>query len=257
MSEQSHAELAGEAGQATKDLRLWQWLIFLVGRNLIVALGRLYFPGRVRGRENLPTSGSYILAPVHRSYVDWAILARVTPRRLRYVTKASVFRPRLFGALLEVLGGFPVNRDGADREAFNRSLVVLDNDEPLVLFPEGTRRSGPEVAPLKEGAAYLALRTGAPIVPVALAHSEAAMPRGSRFPRPRRVDIVIGPPLEVTGEQKAGVKGEREVSGVTGVRQRVRRSAARTLTEELRKSLQSLFDEAEGRAGPSRLGSGG
>ena len=82
---------------------------------------------------------------MHRSYVDWLIVARITKRRLRYIVKEEVWKSKLAGRMLEVLGAFPVNRSGADREALERCQSVLAGGEPLVMFPEGTRRSGPEV----------------------------------------------------------------------------------------------------------------
>ena len=85
------------------------------------ALRGPYFPGTVKGRENLPVGGAYIVAPVHRSYVDWLIVARITRRqRLRYIVKEEVWKSKLIGRLLLACGAFPVNRSGADREALQR-----------------------------------------------------------------------------------------------------------------------------------------
>lgn len=211
--------------------------LYRVCRLLAVGASRLAFPGRVLGREHLPESGAYILAPVHRSYLDWLLVARVTNRRLRYIVKAEVWKSKVVGRLLEALGAFPVNRSGADREALERSLAVLVGGEPLVMFPEGTRRSGPTVAELREGVAYLALRAGVPVVPVGIGGSEKAMPRGSALPRPRRVDLVIGEPLH---PPPAG-----EGAGGAGRRVPVSRRAMRELSEEVRERIQACFEEAE------------
>ena len=133
--------------------------VYRVIRAIAVGASRLYFPGRVIGRENLPATGACIVTPVHRSYVDWLIVARITAkRRLRYIVKEEVWKSRLFGAIVEACGGFPVNRSGADREALQRCQAVLDGGEALVMFPEGTRRSGPLVEELKDGVGYLSLR---------------------------------------------------------------------------------------------------
>ncbi|MGC9962981.1 MAG: lysophospholipid acyltransferase family protein [Acidimicrobiales bacterium] len=173
-----------------------QLLEYKAARALAVGVSRLYLPGLVTGRENLPPTGAYLLAPVHRSYVDWLIVGRVTgKRRMRYIAKAEIWKSKLVGRILEALGVFPVNRSGADREALERCREVLAGGEPLVMFPEGTRRSGPVVSDLREGVAYLALRAGVPVVPVGIGGSERAMPRGSAIPRPRRVEVVIGKPI--------------------------------------------------------------
>ena len=170
-------------------------LLYRICRMISVGASRVLFPGRVIGRENLPAEGPFILAPVHRSYLDWLIVARVTRRRMRYIAKAELWKSKPVGQLLEALGAFPVNRSGADREALERCRTVLAGGEPLVMFPEGTRRSGQEVTDLREGVAYLAMRAGVPVVPVGIGGSERAMPRGSVIPRPHRVTVVVGRPV--------------------------------------------------------------
>ena len=209
-------------------------------RSVLVGLSRVYFPGRVIGRENLPATGAYVVAPVHRSNVDWLFVARVTRRRLRYIVKAEVWKSKLVGRLLELLGGFPVNRSGADREALERCRVVLVGGEPLVMFPEGTRRSGPEVNELRDGVAYLALRTGVPVVPIGIGGAERAMPRGSALPRPRRVNVVVGAPIYPPAPAVDAAAGAAD-----GRRARIARSATSDLSQRLRAAIQEAFDAAE------------
>jgi 1-acyl-sn-glycerol-3-phosphate acyltransferase len=226
-------------------------VLYRIVRTIAVGVSRLYFPGRIVGRENLPDSGPFILAPIHRSYVDWLIVARVSRRRMRYIVKDEVWKSKAVGRLIEVLGAFPVNRSGADREALERCRAVLEGGEALVMFPEGTRRSGPEVAELRDGVAYLSLRTGAPIVPVGIGGSEHAMPRGSSIPRPRRVDLVIGPPISAP-LPRPGSDGANAGSKRT----RVPRSATIEQSARLRAAIQEVFDAAEASVDGRRLGSG-
>ena len=209
-----------------------QLVFYRMVRDLLVAFDRLYWRLTVEGRQNVP-EGPFVLAPVHRSNIDTPIVAAVTRRRLRYMGKESVWKYRVPGWILDALGGFPVRRGVADREALRRCVAVLEGGEPLVLFPEGTRQSGPLVQPLYEGAAYLAARTGVPIVPVGIGGSEAAMPKGARFLKPVKVHLVVGPPLAA----------EYDEAG------RVPRRAVRELTERLRSELQRLFDEAQKKVG--------
>ncbi len=224
-------------------------LIYRLCRSIAVGVSRLYFPGTVKGRENLPARGACIVAPVHRSYVDWLMVARITARRrLRYIVKEEVWKSKLIGGVIEACGGFPVNRSGADREALQRCQAVLTGGEPLVMFPEGTRRSGTEVQELKDGVAYLALRAGCPVVPVGIGGSERAMPRGSRFPRPRRVNVVIGPPVPAPSPAgAAGPDQKGETSGPTQSQRRVRigREATTGHSVRVRAAIQEAFDEAE------------
>jgi 1-acyl-sn-glycerol-3-phosphate acyltransferase len=191
----------------------------------------------VRGRENLPVTGPYLLAPVHRSNVDWLVVARVTRRRLRYMVKGEVFQVTFIGRLLEALGTFKVNRGAADREALQRSIEVLKAGEPMVVFPEGTRGAGPVVGELRDGVAYLALRAGVPVIPVGMSALERSMPRGSKFPRPVRVRLVVGPPIYPDAAVVLGGNG----------RGRVSRTATRALSAEVRAGIQAAFDAAERR----------
>ena len=222
-------------------LSLSEFVIYKLVRTVAVGFSRLYFPGTVKGRENLPMQGPCIVAPVHRSYVDWLIVARITrARRLRYIVKEEVWSSKLIGSILEACGCFPVNRSGADREALERCRAVLAGGEVLVMFPEGTRRSGPAVEDLKDGVAYLSLRAGAPVVPVGIGGSERAMPRGSKLPRPRRVNVVIGPPIP------PGARADK-TDAPAGDQKRARVSRAAITEQSLRieQAIQEVFDKAE------------
>jgi 1-acyl-sn-glycerol-3-phosphate acyltransferase len=230
-------------GRPPTKTELW---LYRATRLVAVGIGGTFFPGRVVGKENLPATGPYILAPVHRSYVDWLIVARVTRRRMRYIAKSEIWKSKLVGRIVETLGAFPVNRSGADREALERCRAVLAGGEPLVMFPEGTRRHGPVVEDLREGVAYLALRASVPVVPVGIGGSERAMPRGSAIPRPHRVDIVIGRPIEPP--KREADQGETPSSKPA----RVSRRAMHEFSEQLRVALQEVFDEAEKRASTSK-----
>ena len=223
-------------------------IIYHICRFIAVGVSRLYFPGTVMGRENLPAGGAFIVAPVHRSYVDWLIVARITRRqRLRYIVKEEVWKSKLIGRILTACGAFPVNRSGADREALQRCQAVLMGGEPLVMFPEGTRRSGPVIEDLKDGVAYLALRAGVAVVPVGIGGSERAMPRGSSFPRPRRVNVVIGAPVRPPEPPRPTGPDDADESGAAMAprRARVGREATTEHSRRVEAAIQQAFDAAE------------
>lgn len=207
---------------------------YAVVRNLIYLFCRSFWRLQIVGREHVPVTGPFILAPVHRSNVDTPLVSAVTGRCLRYMGKDAMWKYRWSAWFFTSLGGFPVHRGTADREAMRRCEEVLAGGEPLVMFPEGTRQSGPVIENMFDGVAYVALRAGVPIVPVGIGGSERAMPKGGRMIRPVKLTMVIGPPIAVT----APAAGER-----------VPRRAVRELTEQLRHQLQLLFDEAQARAG--------
>ncbi len=196
-------------------------------------LARLYFRLEIHGRENVPTDGPFVLAPVHRSNLDFILASTVHRSRMRYMGKASLWKWKPAGRVFSMLGAFPVHRGTADRESLRTCLQVIENGEPLVMFPEGTRRDGPVVDDLFDGPAYVAARTGVPIVPVGIGGSAEAMPVGAKLIRPHKIVIVVGEPIRPP------------VGDGTG---RVKRRAVREMTEALRASVQSLYDEARRRA---------
>jgi 1-acyl-sn-glycerol-3-phosphate acyltransferase len=201
---------------------------------LAFAVAKVWFRLELIGREKIPERQPFVLAPVHRSNLDFLLVALLTRRRMRYMTKASVWKSRALGRLAALLGGFPVHRGTADRAALRTSLQVIDHGEPVVLFPEGTRRSGAVVEAVFDGPAYVASRAEVPILPVGIGGSEHAMPRGARWIRPRKVTVVVGDPLG---------PGPKSSNG------RVPRRVTRELTDKLRDEVQELYDEAQTLAG--------
>ncbi len=207
-------------------------------RALLVAFMQLYWRLTITGREHVPRRGSFVLAPgAHRSNLDTLVVARVTRRRLRYMGKDTLWKYSWSAWFLSAMGGFPVHRESADRAALSLLFAVVDGGEPVVLFPEGTRGSGPDVGDLYDGPAYVSCRKQIPIIPVGIGGSERAMPVGVRIPRPTRMRLVVGPPLNPPVSE-------------TG---RVPRRAVRELSERLKAELQVLFDEAQEAVGrPNR-----
>ncbi|MDQ1425114.1 MAG: 1-acyl-sn-glycerol-3-phosphate acyltransferase, partial [Acidimicrobiaceae bacterium] len=166
-------------------------VFYAFGRALVVGSLKAWNRVEVTGGEHVPDRGPFILAPVHRSNLDTPFAAATTRRRLRFMGKDSLWKVRPSGWLLSALGGFPVTRGSADREALKRCLDLLRAGEPLVLFPEGERKSGPLVQPLFDGPAYLASKANVPIVPVGIGGSERAMAKGARWIKPAKVYIVV------------------------------------------------------------------
>ena len=197
---------------------------------------RLYLRLTIQGRENLPSTGGYVVAPgAHRSIVDTAVVA-VTPSNtmFRFMGAENYFNTPGLGWFLRATGGFPVERSTTDREAMRLAEDVLRAGEPLVIFPEATRSSGPDVQPLKDGAAFIAARAGVPLVPIGIGGAERSWPKGKKILKPTRMAVIVGEPIYPT-ERPDG--------------ERVKRSEIKRLTAELQTSLQTLFDQAQERAG--------
>lgn len=203
-------------------------------RIILFAVAKVYWRVTIEGRDHIPTTGAYVLAPVHRSNVDTPLVGLVTPRRLRYLAKDSLWKNRAMGWFFSTMGGFPVRRGTVDRAALEQCIAVVQAGEPLVMFPEGTRREGPLIEDLFHGPAFVASQTGVPVIPVGIGGSARTMPRGAKFIRPAKVHIIVGPPIEAP----------QPADG----REHVARDVRRKMTGELQGELQRLFDLAEARA---------
>jgi 1-acyl-sn-glycerol-3-phosphate acyltransferase len=229
------------------DIEIWtgaptrgtRWSYAAV-RGLFVAVFKAFGNVQVIGSEKVPARGAYVLAPVHRSNVDFALTAIITKRPMRYMGKDSIWKVKLLGRFVSMLGAFPVHRGSPDRDALKACTDIVTGGSPLVMFPEGTRCTGPVVEELFDGTAYVAAKCGVPIIPVGIGGSEAMMPKGAKFLHRSKLVILVGDPIPAPERTEGG---------------RVPRSAVGALTEELHLVLQGLFDEAmvlAGRPNPPR-----
>jgi 1-acyl-sn-glycerol-3-phosphate acyltransferase len=202
-------------------------------RILILGVAKLFGRIEIIGREYLPRDRPFIVAPVHRSNIDFALVSLVTPRRMRYMGKDSIFKYGWLNPFFFALGSFPVHRGAADREALHTSMAIIESGQSLVMFPEGTRQSGSQVCELFDGTAYVAAKTRTPIVPLGIGGTERAMPKGSKFIRPGKIVLVLGPAIEPPPPKDSGGTSRR---------------AVREMTDQLKIDLQKLFDDAQTRA---------
>jgi 1-acyl-sn-glycerol-3-phosphate acyltransferase len=207
-----------------KSTRFYRFMRFFV-----VGYVRVVYRVQVYGREHVPKSGTFIIAPSHRSMLDIPVAGAITTRRIRFMGKAPLFRVPVLGWFFRALGGFPVERDGSDFGPLRESLRILGTGEPLVVYPEGTRQRGREIAPLQAGAAYLAAKGNVPIVPVGIAGAEETFRTRSGFlPGFGRIVVVVGEPIPAPVREGSAVK----------------RSLVDELSDTLRERLQKLIDEA-------------
>ena len=203
-------------------------ILYRVVHALVFALCRVLFRVRIRGREKVPSTGVYIVAPTHRSILDIPFSAFTTRRRLRFMAKQELYESKLGARVWSALGGIPVERGSATaRSALKAIRAALEAGEPAAVFPEGTRRHGPEVTDLFDGAAYLAVKLGIPLVPVGIGGSEEILASGKTLPRLRRVAVVVGDPIYPPPDASTR-----------------KRADLIALTATLQQSLQSLFYEA-------------
>lgn len=199
-----------------------------VGSRLSRPVMRVLWRPRVLGAWRVPAVGPLILAGNHTHNVDGPLLLGTAPRPVHFLVKREVFVGPL-GPLLRGLGQLSVDRGTVDRAAVTGALRVLRRGGVLGIFPEGTRGDG-EFAALRAGVAYFAVRSGAPVQPVAVLGSEVpGRVIGALPPLGRRVDVVFGEPFTVDGDRPTRAVLD---TATERIRQRLRRhlADARALT---------------------------
>ena len=161
--------------------------IFLV-RIFILSIFRI----KVEGIENFPKNGGAILAVNHRSNWDVVVIGVVTPRTLRFMAKAELFKNKLFGGLISMLGAFPVKRGKGDIGAIKGAMGILKNGEVMLMFPEGRRSTG-DSASAKGGVVVISQMAQVPIIPAYISGEYKFM---------RKITIRFGEPITISKEQK-------------------------------------------------------
>ena len=164
---------------------------------------------RIEGLEKIAPDGSYVFVSNHLSYMDTpAVLANI-PVQFRFLAKRGLFQIPLLGTHLARAGHIPVPRDDARaalKTMTTAAQVIRERGISLLIFPEGGRSHTGELAAFKEGAAYIAIRAGVPLVPVALKGTREILPYGSALVRSGCVTMRIGEPIP-TGQAQLRDRG--------------------------------------------------
>jgi 1-acyl-sn-glycerol-3-phosphate acyltransferase len=174
----------------------------------------------VAGLENIPDEGPAILASNHLSIIDSVYLPFVVPRPVVFPAKAEYFQARgpvgrMWAGYLRSTNQLEINRDGARsaRETLDAAVEILRSGELFGFYPEGTRSPDGKLYRGRSGLGYLALNSGAPVIPVAMLGTRKMMPPGRNFLVPAKIEIRIGKPL--TFPSLAGLapaKARREIA---------------------------------------------
>ena len=159
---------------------------------------------RVAGQANFPGSGPVLLLANHASFLDPLLVGIAAPRRLTFLARQNLFGNRLFGGLIRSLDTIGIDQEGLGRDGLVQSIDRLRRGQCLLVFPEGARTFDGAMRPLKPGITMLVKRIDAPVVPVGLVGTFAALPRVRRTPRfsprvlratPAAVAVSFGPPI--------------------------------------------------------------
>lgn len=179
--------------------------LYLFGRTVMAPISRVVFRPKVIGRKNVPKTGAVILASNHLSFIDSIAIPMVAPRRVQFLAKSTYFDGTgLTGwasrSFFTAIGAVGVKRGAgqAAQDALEQSKLILDTGAAFAVYPEGTRSLDGRLYKGRTGVAWLALTTGAPVVPVGLIGTNELMPVGSSVPRIRPVTITFGTPIDVS-----------------------------------------------------------
>lgn len=153
---------------------------------------KVFFRLEVKGRENIPKRGGFILAGNHISYLDPVVIGVASSRKLNYLAKAELFCNPFCSWFLSTICVFPIKRNAADLSALKEAMRRVKNGKALVVFPEGSRRSDSASSEPQPGIGFLAAKLNVPLIPAFVKGTEIALPKGAKFLRPTKISVYFG-----------------------------------------------------------------
>ena len=169
-------------------------MLYATGRAIAGILLFLLTRCRVRGRDNVPGRGPLLVIANHLNLIDPPVLVASLGRRAVFMAKDELFRSRIVAYLMHHFGVFPVAKGRMDRKALLKAMQVLNDGQALVIFPEGMRSKSQRLKVAFPGAALLASRSGAPVIPVGISGTEKVTGLAWLWHRPE-ITVNIGPPF--------------------------------------------------------------
>lgn len=182
-------------------------LYYLFKWSVVSPMLHVYFRGRIYGAEQVPQEGPLVVVSNHASDFDPPILSCCVRRPVAYMAKEELFRVPVLKQAIHLYGAYPVKRGSADRSALRSALSFLEQNWAAGVFLTGTRTVDGQITDPKLGAAWLAAKAQAPLLPVSLWGTHAILHKGSATPRPVPITVRIG---QVIAPPKSGDRAELE-----------------------------------------------
>jgi 1-acyl-sn-glycerol-3-phosphate acyltransferase len=176
--------------------------LYFLGWSFFRFYFRVYHRWEVSGAENVPATGPVILASNHASFLDPPLVGAATTREINYMARETLFRFPVIGSILRGVNAVPVDREGGGAAGLRAILDRLLAGGGIILFPEGTRSPDGELQKAKSGIGLTGIKSGAPVVPVRVFGTFQALNRHQRIPRPHKVVVHFGKPLDFSALRK-------------------------------------------------------
>ncbi|HEX3798692.1 MAG TPA: lysophospholipid acyltransferase family protein [Verrucomicrobiae bacterium] len=170
--------------------------VYFIGWSFYRTIFATYFRWRVYHDERVPLKGSVILAANHASFLDPPLVGSGLKRDINYLARKSLFRFPVLGWILRTVNAVPVDRDGGGAAGLKAIMDRLHDGGAIILFPEGTRTTNGELQPARSGVGLTVIKSDAPVVPVRVFGTYEAWGKGVRFPKPHRVAVKYGRPMD-------------------------------------------------------------
>lgn len=170
-------------------------LYYLLKWSVVSPLLHTYFRGHIYGAEHVPQKGPLLVVSNHASNFDPPLLANCVRRPVAYMAKEELFRATIFRQAIQLYGAYPVKRGGGDRSAIRAALTRLEQGWAVGVFLQGTRTRDARISSPKLGAALIAAKSQAPLLPVSLWGTQDILVKGRPMPRPVPLTIRIGKPI--------------------------------------------------------------
>ena len=213
---------AGVTSVTPKPSLMYQLVSYL----LVFPVFRGLLKGRTSGNALVPLQGPLVVVANHGSHLDPPLLGHALGRPVAFMAKAELFKIPILGSIIRACGAYPVKRGASDREAIRTATARLEEGWAIGVFLDGTRQTDGRVNQPRPGAALLAARSGAPLLPVAIINSHRALGGGRSWPRLVPVALRIGEPIPAPTSRR---KPELEAT-----------------TQELQRRINALIDQGVG-----------
>ena len=175
-------------------------MIYYISRFIFEVLLKIICRLEVKGRENLPKKGPFIVASNHASFADPAVIGvSCNTTRISFMAKRELFERPLLGPWCKAVGCIPIERRSGSSGALKKAIQKLKKGEVLGIFPEGTRSLDGELQKAELGIGLLMAKAGVPVIPVYISGTADALPRDAKFPRLRKVVANIGKKIDLNG----------------------------------------------------------